>query len=128
MNYENLTARKRRFIEYLKTIDLNKKRNAQIAEELGIGTTTYYRYRKNKELIKIAEQEKAKDIDRNLPSILHTLVNKALEGDIPAIKLFLKRYDDNKENVPSGTGKKLTPDMVISIIHKILKSKKRHKK
>jgi hypothetical protein len=128
MHYENLRPRKKRFISYLKTIDLNRKRNVQIAEDLGIALSTYYRWRRNKELIKIAEQEKAKDIERNLPSILHTLVNKALEGDIPAIKLFLKRYDDNKENVPSGTGKKLTPDMVIDIIHKILKKKKRPKK
>jgi hypothetical protein len=128
MNYEKLTSKRKRFVDYLKTVNLNKKSNAQIAEELGIDLSTFYLYRRNKELIKIAEQEKAKDMNRNLTPILHTLVDKALEGDVRAIKLFLDRYDDNKENKSPSAGKKLTPDMVIDIIHKILKRKKRRKK
>lgn len=128
MNYEKLTSKRKRFVDYLKTVNPNKKSNAQVAEELGIDLSTFYLYRRNKELIKIAEQEKEKDMDRNLTPILHSLVNKALEGDVRAIKLFLDRYDDNKENKSPSAGKKLTPDMVISIINKILKSKKRRKK
>ena len=115
MLFKKLSPKKRKFIELLKTINLNKPKPTEIAEDIGIGLSTYYRWLNDKELLKIVEQENAIEINDRLPDILDTLVKKAVQGDIKAIKIFLERYDDNKDS--ENVADRLTPDKIISIIH-----------
>ena len=126
MDYKNLPPKKRRFVEYLKTIDPNKKKNYEIAEQLGVSISTYYRWMKDKQLRKIAELERTTEIKERLPDILRTLVKKALNGDMRAIRLFLQRYDEENKDKEKPE-QKLTPDMVIDLIKKSTKKKKAKK-
>lgn len=115
MLFKKLSPKKRKFIEFLKTINLNKPKPTEIAEDIGISISTYYRWLKDEEFLKIVEQENALEINERLPDILDTLVKKAVQGDIKAIKIFLERYDDNKDS--ENVADRLTPDKIISIIH-----------
>ncbi len=114
MLFKKLSPKKRKFIEFLKTINLNMPKPTEIAEDIGISLSTYYRWLNDEEFLKIVEQEKALKISRRLPDILDTLVKKAVEGDIKAIKIFLERYDDNKDS--ENVADRLTPDKIISIV------------
>jgi len=115
MLFKKLSPKKRKFIEFLKTINLNKPKPTEIAEDIGISISTYYRWLKDEEFLKIVEQENALEINERLPDVLDTLVKKAVQGDIKAIKIFLERYDDNKDS--ENVADRLTPDKIISIIH-----------
>ena len=122
---KKLSQKKRKFIEFLKTINLNKPKPAEIAKDIGISLSTYYRWLKDKELFKIVEQENALQIDERLPEVLETLVKKAIQGDVRAIKIFLDRYDDNKDI--KNIADRLTPDKIITIIRMAKKeSKEKH--
>jgi len=114
MKHNKISPKKRKFIELLKTKDINEQAIPEIAKEIGISVSTYYRWFRNSELLKIAEEENAPTVAERLPDILETLVKKALQGDMRAIKIFLERYDDNKDD--KNIAEKLTPDRVIEII------------
>ena len=114
MKHNKISLKKRKFIELLKTKDKNKSKIPEITKEIGISVSTYYRWLRNSEFLKIAEEENTPTVAERLPDILETLVKKALQGDMRAIKIFLERYDDNKDD--KNIAEKLTPDRVIEII------------
>ena len=96
MAYRNLLSKKRKFIEFLKTTNSGKPKASDTIKDLGISESTYYRWIKDKNLLKLIEKENETDIDVHIPDVLNILLRKALQGDISAIKLFLQRYDDKK--------------------------------
>ena len=115
MNHKEISPKKRKFIEFLKTISINKPKIPEIAEGIGISVSTYYRWLENNELLKIVEEEKALEIEKHLPKVLEILLKKALQGDMRAIRIFLERYENNKND--NDTEENLTPDRIIEIIH-----------
>ena len=115
MTSEIISPKKRKFIEFLKTISINKPKIPEIAEGIGISVSTYYRWLKNNELLKIVEEEKALEIEKHLPKVLEILLKKALQGDMRAIRIFLERYENNRDD--NDTEENLTPDRIIEIIH-----------
>ena len=114
-----LSPEKRKFVLYLKFLNFNKPSPSEIQKQIGISRTTYYRWLHDRELLKIAEEVHSVEIKKHLPEILKTLLDKALQGDVSAIKLILKRIDKiNKE-----VNKTLTPDEIIILIRKLKKEK-----
>ena len=55
-----------------------------------------------------------------MPKILKTLLDKALKGDVSAIKLFLKRIDKINKKFNDN----LTTNEIINLIRKTVKEKK----
>ncbi len=118
---EILSPKKRKFISLLITQGFKKPVSNEIAKEIGISLTTYYRWLKNEQLLKIAEQEKAVDFKKQMPEVMAKLVKKAKNGDTKAIKIYLDIFynhinDKNDEEI-------LTPDKAIDLIHKARKEK-----
>ncbi len=113
-SYTNLSPEKRKFIELIKTVNLNRPKPVEIAKDIGINISTYYKWLKDSELLRIAEQEKLLTVEDRLPDILETLVKKALQGDIRAINAFMKWYKETQDD--KNDEEKLTPDMIIDII------------
>ncbi len=120
MSYKNLLTKKRKFIEILKTSDSNKPGPSAIMKDLGISRATYYRWRKDKEILNLVEEEDKKNINVFFSDIFDVLVRKAMQGDVSAIKLFFQRYD-NEDNIDED--EILTPDKLIEIIHNANKKK-----
>ena len=117
-----LSPKKRKFISLINNEDIINYQVKDLINELGISKSTYYRWLKDKELAKIIVQEYALEINEHLSEIMKTLVEKARQGDINAIVIFLKIYDNNKDgrNVIDG----LTLDEIITIIRMVRNEKK----
>ena len=113
-SYTNLSPEKRKFIEFIKTLNPDRPKPVEIAKQIGISLATYYKWLKDSELIKIAEQEKILTVEDRFPDIMEMLVKKALQGDIRAINTFLKWYEETQND--KNDEEKLTPDMIINII------------
>ena len=110
MNYnkQKLSPQKRKFVDFLKTINYRKPDSAKIMKEVGISRTTYYRWLRDEELLKIAEEESVVEIEERLSEVLIALLCKDRQGDVRAIKLFLERYDTiNKKNSKESAVDKL---------------------
>ena len=118
MPNKDLISKKRKFIEILKTSKVDRPKPSEIIKELCISETTYYRWLKNKELLNIAAKENKQDTDAFLPDILDMLINKALQGDMNAIKFFIQKYDIKGE---TDDDEVLTADRIIEIVQKAKK-------
>ena len=118
MPNKDLSSRKRKFIEILKTSKVDRPKPSEIIKELCISETTYYRWLKNKELLNIASKENKKDIDAFLPDVNDMLLKKALQGDLGAIKFFIQKYDGNDK---TDDDEVLTADRIIEIVQKAKK-------
>jgi len=57
MLLNKISPKKRKFIEFLKTINVNNPKPSEIAKDIGISISTYYRWLKDEEFSKIVEQE-----------------------------------------------------------------------
>jgi len=115
-----LSPKKKKFVYYLKFLNLNIPKPSEIQKQIGISKSTYYRWLKDKNLKKISEEIYIDESNKHLPVILNTLLNKALQGDVSAIKLILKRIDkiNKKFNDNPAT------DKIINLIRRVLKEKK----
>lgn len=120
MEFKNLSLKKRKFIEFLKNKNSedgkNEKKVSEIAEEIGICEKTYYRWKRNPELLKIAYHEHLKRLGAWLPKVLITLAKKAEKGDIRAIKLLLEQFNMYKDD--EKITDELTADKVIDLIRR----------
>ncbi len=115
-----LSPEKKKFVYYLKFLNSNIHKPSEIRKEIGISKSTYYRWLKDKNLKKISEEIYIDESNKHLPVILNTLLNKALQGDVSAIKLFLKRIDKINKKINNN----LTTDEIINLIRKTVKEKK----
>ncbi|MFC1562958.1 phBC6A51 family helix-turn-helix protein, partial [candidate division KSB1 bacterium] len=83
-----------------------------ITNELGISRSTYYRWLRDKKLLKTVQDDINDEVQAIIPEVLRNLLKMALQGDFRAIKMLLEKYynpdKDSKEN--------LTPDEIINII------------
>ena len=109
MNYNKpkLSPRKRKFIEYLKYKDYKNPELSNIRKEIGISKTTFYRWLRDEKLLNLAEEENDVDTEEHMHEVEVTLLERARQGDIRAIKFYLERYDAIKKS------KKPTPDQLI---------------
>jgi len=114
-----LSPKKKKFIYYLKFLKSNKPRPSEIQKQIGISRTTYYRWLNDRELLKIAEEVHSDEIKKHFPKILKTLLDKALQGDVSAIKLILKRID----KINKKLNRTLTPNEIINLIRRLKKEK-----
>ena len=115
-----LSPKKKKFVYYLKFLNLNIPKPSEIQKQIGISKSTYYRWLKDKNLKKISEEIYIDESNKHLPVILNTLLDKALQGDVSAIKLFLKRIDKINKKINND----LTTDEIINLIRRIVKEKK----
>ena len=113
MPNKDLSSKKRKFIEILKTSKVDRPKPSEIIKQLCISETTYYRWLKNKELLNIVSKETKRDIDAFLPDVNDMLLKKALQGDLGAIKFFIQKYDVKSK---TDDDEVLTPDRIIEII------------
>ena len=107
--YKNLTPRKQKFISHLKILTVERPEPAEVATELGISLTTYYRWLKDEKLISIAKIERQREFEEGLIDVLDALLKKAVQGDNQAVKLYLA-YMEKHHKLSMHT---LTPDDLI---------------
>lgn len=122
MKSRKLSVKKRKFIEFLKKQKLDEKEAEKISKEIGISIKTYLKWLKDKEILNIAKKESAVEIQGHLPEVLNALVEKAKEGDMKAITIFLEKYNGSKDD--KNGEEKLTTDKIIEIIRKAKKETK----
>jgi acetate kinase len=120
IEFTQLSPEKKKFVHYLKFLNSNITKPSEIIKKIGISKSTYYRWLKDKNLKKISEEIYIDESNKHLPVILNTLLDKALQGDVSAIKLFLKRIDKINKKLNNN----LTTDEIINLIRKTVKEKK----
>ena len=119
MNYNTLSAKKRKFIELINKKEIDNLEIKDIINELGISRPTYYRWLKNKKLRNTVRSDINNELKLNLPQVRRTLLKNALQGDIRAIQIFLKKYDNTNDDSEDYN---MTPDKIIRIVKKSKKS------
>ena len=107
-----LTAKKRKFIEYLKNKDLNNTHLSQIKAEIGISTATYYRWISDGEFMKIVNEESITEFKEGYRHVLQVIKDKALQGDMKAVRLYLNIFN----TVKTKSLEDLTPDELITLV------------
>ena len=109
MNYNKseLSPKERKFIEYLKYKDYKNPKLSNIRKEIGISKSTFYRWLRDEKFSEIAEEENDVNTEEHMHEVEVTLLEKARQGDVRAIKLFFERYEAVKES------KKKTPEQLI---------------
>jgi acetate kinase len=120
IEFTQLSPEKKKFVHYLKFLNSNITKPSEIIKKIGISKSTYYRWLKDKNLKKISEEIYIDESNKHLPVILNTLLDKALQGDVSAIKLFLKRIDKINKKLNNN----LTTDEIINLIRKTVKENK----
>ena len=76
MSYKNLLSKKRKFIELLKTSGSYKPEPSEIIKTLGISKATYYRWRRDKEILKYLKDIFAKFEKSNPGKFLKPYLDK----------------------------------------------------
>ena len=97
MKYRTISAKKRKFIELLNKKEIDNLGIKDIINELGISRSTYYRWLEDKKLRKRIREETNNELQVNLHEVHRTLLRKALQGDIRAIQMYLKKYDFDED-------------------------------
>ena len=106
-NKPKLSPKKRKFIEYLKYKDYKNPVLSNIRKEIGISKSTFYRWLRDEKLSDITEEENDVNTEEHIHEVEVTLLEKARQGDVRAIKLFFERYEAVKKS------KKKTPEQLI---------------
>jgi AcrR family transcriptional regulator len=106
-------------IELINKKEIDNLEVKDIINELGISRPTYYRWLKNKKLRNTVRTDINNELKLNLPAVRRTLLKNALQGDIRAIQIFLKKYDNTDDDSEDYN---MTPDKIIRIIKKSKKS------
>lgn len=119
-DFIQLSPKKQKFVRYLKLLNAYKPKPSEIRKELSICKSTYYRWLKDKNLNKISSEIYIDESKKHLPEILKTLIDKAIHGDVHAIKLCLKRIDKLNEKSDNN----LTTDEIINIVRKTVQERK----
>ena len=116
-----MPQKKQQFVDYLKAIDPNQETPLQFAARIGIALSTYYKWMQNEELKNIVSQERAARLPEILEEVLQVLIQKALMGDMIAIKTFLKRYDEARNKISDDQN--ITFAMLVDVMNDSLKKK-----
>jgi len=117
-NKQKLSPQKRKFVNFLKTLNYKKPKSAEIMKELDISKATFYRWLRDEKLLNLAQEENAVETEEQIHELEVALFEKARQGDVRAIKLFLERYDAVKKS------KELTPDQLIQLARISVQNKK----
>ena len=117
-NKQKLSPQKRKFVGFLKTINYKKPKSAEIMKELDISKSTFYRWLRDEKLLELAEEENAVENEERIHELEVALFEKARQGDVRAIKLYLERHDAVKKS------KELTPDQLINLARISVQNKK----
>ena len=117
-NKRKLSPQKRKFVDFLRTINYKKPDSVKIMKELDISKSTFYRWLRDEKLLEIAEEENSVENEERINEIEVALFEKARQGDIKAIKLYFERYDAIKKS------EELTADQLIDLARIRLQNKK----
>ncbi len=117
-NKQKLSPQKRKFVGFLKTINYKKPDSVKIMKELDISKSTFYRWLRDEKLLDLAEEENAVENEEQIHELEVALFEKARQGDVRAIKLYLERYDAVKKS------EELTPDQLINLARISVQNKK----
>ena|SRR5215203_1026604 len=92
MKYVDLNSDMKTVVDWLATpkTERTEKTIAELANRIGVGEATVYRWKKENNLQEIADKRARSKLGDSLPTVLNTIRTKAESGDFKFAKLYLE--------------------------------------
>ena len=109
MNDNTVLEKKRKFVELINKRIFENLNVNDIIDELRIGRATYYRWLIKYQKGEIIQKDISTEMLESRADILRTLRDKACQGDLKAIQMYINNYGISDEDPEEN----LTPDEMI---------------